>query len=301
MLRDIINLVKWYREIPRSAQEAADILDSYIKKTNPNLLDECNRFFSESKNINVTVLAQTIGEAVCNLENEPFDENKRQISIFAGATARVSDNLLDNRVLSPEKVFLLNLRSRENTKDSIPNQKLFYALDDRLTELLPSNFILDFRQVIELYNQAQADSVKLFEQIDREDIISIKDRAGGYSALLSYSFLFPKFGDPTLNLIGCYEPHNRVFPKTKAEALYNFGAWLSRIDDLCDEPYDKKICMKQLATEGCVTWDSLRQETDYTFGGLKYFYLKEKVERFREVFKPFDSRILTSLLRYLFR
>lgn len=293
MLHEMVSLFRLRRETSRSAEEAMRVLECYIRNNHPDLEKEYMLWFTQRRNINVAGFTRLINKSLCDLEGGVFDEHKKQVSFFAGAAARVADDLIDTRTVAPEEVYLLN--SNENNGKDTPSLRLFHALDNGLESLLPQNFRSDFKNVIKEFNQAQGDSVRLLdEDVSLEDLVSIRDRVGGYSVLLLYGFVFPEEGDLSEGLAGSYDP-NGSLPETKAEALYNFGAWLSRTDDLWDMPYDKRIGMKQLATEGCVTWSSLKQETKYTLEGLGLYYPEEKVRRFRETYRPATSRVISML------
>jgi len=293
MIKQFRDLLRLKEETKHCAQEAELVLSNYIKQNYLNLFNEYISWFGQKRNINAAVLTRTINAAVCDLEERVFDENKKYLSFFAGATARMSDDLLDNGIVQPEEVYLLhNAPTRNGKTDSL---RLFYALDSGLADLLPQDFSQDFENVIWQFNQSQTDSLRLLKgELTSQELIDIKNRTGGYSALLLYSFLFPEFGDLSKNSVGNYNPSGNP-PRTKTEALYNFGAWLSRVDDLWDKSYDKKKGMRQLATEGIVSWKGLKPETEYTFHGLSLFYPPERIQVFREKFKPLTSRVLAKL------
>ncbi|MBA7576811.1 hypothetical protein ES708_18653 [subsurface metagenome] len=139
---------------------------------------------------------------------------------------------------------------------------------------IASNFNNLHSRIIYEYNLAQKDSRQLFNQnISKERIIEIKDKTGGYAILLLKAMIFPE---------NDFEENDFVYtenPKTKNEALYSFGAWLSRIDDLWDIEKDNLIGLKQLATERVVTWDSIISETEKMKNGLKEYYPSSKVNQ----------------------
>lgn len=287
MMNQFRNLRRLFKAIKSCSYKAKLELSNYINQNYPDLSEEYAIWFCKERNINAAIGTKVINEAVCGLEGRIFDDHKKTLSFFAGATARMSDDLLDNGIVRAKEVFLLDNDPTRTAR--ISSLRLLYALENRLADLLPPNFSSDFRNIISLFNQAQADSAMLLKsEVTPREIIDLKNRTGGYSVLLLYSFLFPELGDLNLDFKQSYYPNGNV-PRTKQEALYNFGAWLSRVDDLLDKPYDKKIGMKQLATEGLITWRKLKQETEYTFHGLSSFYPLDRVKEFREIFEPFTS------------
>ncbi len=295
MLDDIRNLSMLRKNASEYSEEAVRIFNEYIKGSYPNLLEEYNSWIGNRRTIDPAVF---INETLCDLEGRVFDGNRKIVSFFAGAAGGISDGLVDSGSVEPSEIFLLNTDGYRNKTERDQHLKLFYAFNDGLANLLPVTFCRDFINVLKEYNQAQADSIRLFDkETSCEEIIDIKNRAGGYSVILLYGFLFPEAGDLSMNLTECYDP-NGDLAKTKCEALYNFGAWLSRVDDLWDESHDKKKGMKQLATERCVTWGSLKQETDYTFNGLSRYYPSKRVARiFIEKFNPLTNKELGKLVK----
>jgi len=293
MIKQFRDLLRLKEEAKHCAQEAELVLSNYVKQNYLDLLEEYVSWFDQKRNINAAAITKIINAAVCDLEGRVFDENKKYLSFFAGATARMSDDLLDNGIVQPEEAYLLH--NTPVKKGKTLSLRLFYALDSGLADLLPQDFSQDFENVIQQFNQAQADSLRLLKgELTSQELIDIKNRTGGYSALLLYSFLFPEFGDLSRDSVGNYNSSGNP-PRTKTEALYNFGAWLSRVDDLWDKPYDKKKGMRQLATEGIITWRGLKPETEYTFRGLSLFYPHERVQVFRGRFKPLTSKVLAKL------
>jgi len=211
-----------------------------------------------------------INRAICDLEGHVYGEQELKILALAGSAAAVSDDLIDSKSDIPyEKLRLLG--NYEGIEES-GNLGLFYAFNQGLLEALPVNFRKKFKEMIREYNKAQEDSARFFNPlITREEITDIKDRAGGYSILLLHAIIFPNESITVSN------PDYKRYPKTKQEALYNHGAWLSRIDDLWDIEKDRARGMKQLATEGIITWESLSDETQRMREGLEAHFPKDRV------------------------
>jgi hypothetical protein len=212
-----------------------------------------------------------INRAMCDLECSIFGDRELEISVFAGSTAAISDDLLDYQLgIDYDKLLLLGDYKETEDKGELG---LFSVFNQRLTNSLPSNFRDRFNKTIVEYNRAQRDSKKLLDtEITREEIVDTKNRAGGYSILLLHAMIYP---EESVN-ITC--PDYRRVPSTKQEALYNYGAWLSRVDDLWDIDNDVSKGMKQLATEGIILWETLQEETERMKSGLKFHYSSERVE-----------------------
>ena len=292
MIRDLIALVRLKKEITKDSIEANEPLLEYFKIKYPQLIRAYLHWFGDQRTINAASITKTFNEAICDLENQEFDSVRRDISYFAGATARISDDLTDNKEIDPHHVFLLNSQNENSYSNSLG---LFYALNLGLESLLPFDYLYRFRETKNRYNQSQVDSLRLFEKdVTYKEIIDIKNRTGGYSAFLLYTFMFPEIEDPSVGFNGDYNPNGNL-PITKEGALYNLGAWLSRIDDLYDKVLDNRRGMKQLATEGLVTWKELKLETQYTFDGLGQFYPYDKSQFFRMRFKPFTNKFVSYL------
>ncbi len=212
-----------------------------------------------------------INRAICDLEDHVYGELELRISVLAGSTAAVSDDIIDSQSNIPyEKLRLLG-DYKENLESG--NLGLFYAFNQSLVRVLPFDFRERFKEIINQYNMAQEDSSKLFDpSITKEEIIDVKDRAGGYSILLLHAMMFPD--EPVM----MYNPKYLRHPTSKQETFYIFGAWLSRVDDLWDIRKDKLNGMKQLATERIVTWKSLSSETQRMKECLEAFFPRKRVE-----------------------
>ena len=242
MIKQIRALLKLNKEAKLTAVEADIILKSYVRQNHPNLMDEYNSWTRNKRNLTAMVITKFGSEALCDLEGKLFNEYMKDVSFFGGAIGRIADDLLDNGEVNPEEVYILNNEVYENGNQKL---SLFYCLSEGIKFLLPVYFEKDFGNIIREFNKSQEDSLKLLNPfIHPEKIIDIKDRTGGYSVLLSYSAIFPEEEDLSLSLVGGYNL-NGSSPITKADALYNFGAWLSRVDDLYDKHYDKKKGINQ--------------------------------------------------------
>ena len=288
----------WLSRFSNSVIDAKRTMNSYIMEEHPSLMPQYKKYFSNPKAIGGVSATQVFAEILCGLESFPFHELKKKTSIFVGATGRIGDDLLDEGKIKPEETFLYLKTKRFDTKND-GQRELFYAFGSKLEKLLPVNFSTKFENICYSLNQAQLDSLKLKDKISKEELLSIKDRTGGYSILMLYSFVFPDFEDISKNLaLSCYNPEKDVIPNTKGEALFNLGAWLSKFDDLKDIKTDKNDSLKNLAAEGCTNWKSLHQEINYIFNGLGKFYSKHKTDILKKLVNTISSynRILSKII-----
>jgi len=154
-------------------------------------------------------------------------------------------------------------------------------------------------QLINKYNEAQRQGRKLNEELSNLELTTIKNNTGGYPAILFYKIIFPCSEDFSNDFIPYYAPKEEIMPKTKTHAIFNFGAMLSRLDDLSDLKLDKNSGTKSLATQGLVTWNSLNQDLKYVGGGLKAFFPEKEVDSAMQIYSPGTMRILHFIERLL--
>lgn len=293
MIKQIKTLLQQRKETRECAQEAMLDLGGYVQREFPHLIEEYNGWFTQRRNINAAVLTKAINEVVFDLEGKIFDEHKKQISFFAAASARIADDVLDEGLAKPEETYFLSTNPIK--RNSASALLLLDALENRLRILLPKDFCQRFNETIRRYNQAQIESLELANPaLSKGRLVDLKDRTGGYSALLLYSFMFPELDDSASIIAGCYNPLGNL-PQTKMDAIYNWGSWLSRIDDLWDVKGDRQRGLKNLASDGLVNWRSFKQDERYVFGGLKLYYPTEKVDKVQERFQLMTNWILMKL------
>lgn len=259
------------------------ILREFIVKY-PDLSDEFNSWLHERRMIDPAIF---LAGSLCDLENTTFEDNIFSTSVFAGAAGTVADDIIEeNTFENTTQVELLIDQSYRFTPNS-KKMELFYAFDIGLNHLLPAGFPRRNNEIISRYNKAQIDSRRLFyPSITKDEIIDVRNRVGGYTLILLHGLLFPDRISSIKDVNEEYKPLSSISP-SKSQALYNYGAWTNRVDDLWDEEKDRKIGMKQLATEGCITWDTLPTETRYVSDGLSLYYPKDNVDKvFKEYFAP---------------
>lgn len=246
--------------------QSEGILRSFVPE---KLSDVFEKWLTQRRLIDPAIF---INRAMCDLEEKMFGDCELKVSVLAGAAAAIADDVLDFRQRTDYiNLFLFGDHQETGERGELD---LFYAFNQGLISLLPADFRNRFGRVIMEYNRAQQDSITLFSsKITREDIIDIKDRAGGYSVLLLHAMIFP---DETVEVTNL---NYQKRPATKQEALYNYGAWLSRVDDLWDIRGDSSKGMRQLATEGIVSWNSLPMETERMKTGLNKYYPSKRVEK----------------------
>jgi len=268
--------------IRREAEMYRGLSGVFLRESiDPNLIDYLNSWLTQRRLIDPAIF---INKSLCLLEGAPFGGRELEISVYAGSVAAVSDDLIDRCGFKAlDRVALFTQSNEEFDLEGI------YLLDffnRKLKEMLPLDFTKKFRKIIFEYNRAQKDSRRLFDDfISPQELIDIKDRAGGYSVLLLHAMLFPDI-----------ELHQEEYPpvfdqRSITQSLYLFGAWLSKIDDLWDETKDRSVGMKQLATEGIVTWESLKVETNRVLGYLKSYYPETRVrEMFQRYYAPLADK-----------
>lgn len=210
-----------------------------------------------------------ISRALFTLEGRLFGEEELGIAAIAGAAAAISDDLVDNKTEIPyERIELL--QRHDTRKEDLLG--LFDTFNHTLLDNLPATFQDKYKRIIFKYNEAQRDSAKLFEKsITIKEIKDIKNRAGGYSILLLHAMMFARD----------FEKGGMPYSETQRRkflTLYSFGALLSKIDDLWDEDKDRKRGIKQLATEGIITWQKLNEETERIKVRLKKHFQAERVD-----------------------
>lgn len=249
--------------------ESANLIRQIAPKT---LLTEVENWLPKRRLIDPAIF---ISRAICDLESKVFGKRELYLTAIAGSAMALSDDIIDSQSeITYDKVKLL-----ENHESNYENGLLglFKAFNYKLIRILPPDFRWEFEEIIKHYNLAQEESMKLFSPtISREEIASIKDRAGGYSVLLLHAMMYPEEKSITKT------PIYLDTPSSKQEALYSYGAWLSRVDDLWDLEKDKSKGMKQLATEGIITWDSLPFETQKMKNCLRHFFPINTVNKFVE-------------------
>lgn len=287
MSRYISSIIDYHRLDRRASNAiklAQNTLTQYITDKQPDLIEEYGKWSAIPRNMNNIAIGEILEEELCKLEDMVFDDGKRQISIFVTASGRIFDDLLDEGTLNPKEIPLYLKTGKFYTQQN-PSKELLYALGHRTYELLPSDFKLKNKQFIDLFFTTQVDSLKLKDKnISREEVVSIRDRKWGYYILFLYTLLCPQSNDPTIGLTPCYDFNNNITPATKSGAIFNLGAWFSRWDDLDDFDRDKEN-IKQLVTEGCISWDGLGRELEYVSTGLEKFYSPEKVKPFKQLLR----------------
>ena len=273
-----MGLLRLYRMMDKysiRARKADEIFSRYIKTNNPALISVYDEWASIKRNINCPALTSLLGERLCELEKRVFDLNKRNVSFFAGAAGRISDDLIDDRIVSAEEVYFLGDNKKESKNSK---QLLFYAFNDRTIELLPKDFMEKFSDIIKLYNDAQREGSCLSGDYDFQRIKEVKDKTGGYPILLLYNLMNPEERDLSVNFSPNYDSQNWTLPKTKGEAIFNLGVFMSRADDVYDKEFDMKQGIKSIATESDFGWKDVRREIKYIEAGLERFYPKESIK-----------------------
>lgn len=265
-------------------RKADERLRGYIETTNPALIKAFDEWASVKRNINCPAFVSLLGERFCELEKKVFDLNKRDVTFFAGAAGRISDDLIDDEEISAEEVYFLGDNKRESGNEK---QLLFYRFNNKLISLLPKDFRERFSNIIRLFNDAQRDGSYLNEESSFQRIKDIKDRIGGYPLLLLYSLMNCE-EDLSLDFSPNYNSQNWNLPETKGEAIFNLGVFMSRADDVYDKDFDKKQGIKSIATESYFGWEDVRRDIKYIETGLEKFYSKEII---KEIVK--DCKIIT--------
>lgn len=216
-----------------------------------------------------------ISLALCDLERLEFDAQRFERAVLAGAAAAIADDLIDVQSGVPyEETELFRNSHQRHTRGVLG---VFAAVNRGLIVSVGPGFCRRFAAIINAYNQAQMDSAQLSTpSTSPTDILDIKTRAGGFSVLLLYALMFPQWDDAVSDVALVEEPGSQ------SEALYGFGAWLSRVDDLWDVDKDRAQGIRQLATEGLVTWNTLPGETATMVNRLRSYFRNTSVDTWLE-------------------
>ena len=272
----IITLCKSIKKINEFKDEAKEILANVEEEG--NVCSNDYKKWQETYRINTVACSSFISGQLCGLEGIDFDISRRKIAYFGSASACISDDVIDkNPDLDARRFRFLDSQYHSNGKDD-ETQRLFYTFHSGLENLLPNEFKERFNQLIEKYNQFQEMAGDLKKDITPEEVLNIKNGTGGYPILLLHRMMFPRYWDIPQNFSPNYDSSNIILPRTKDEAIFNFGALISRIDDLSDLEWDLKDSRKSLATEKLVTWNSLNEDIKYVKEGLARFYPDKRVK-----------------------
>jgi hypothetical protein len=298
---DLKYIIKTYQTILKRTSEADTILLHWIKEKSPNLRGVYDDWRSIKRNIHCPAMTSMWAEHYCFLEGEPYTVSRKNIAFFAGAAARISDDLTDSREVKPEEVFLLDSRKFNYATNNM-QQQLFYSFNRGLEELmLSTNFKTQYKETIDAYNKAQLESLKLLLSPcpTPNEIIRIKNNTGGYPALLLYAMTLLPENDPVVGFEPTYDANNRIIPESKTEAIFNMGVFISHWDDLYDAKIDIEDGIRSLVTEGILDEKSARKEADYVEECLRKFYPQQKVAT---IFKEYracmtkTTRLIDSVL-----
>ncbi|MFA6072959.1 MAG: hypothetical protein WC758_02520 [Candidatus Woesearchaeota archaeon] len=287
-----INAFKLLYAQKKVVKDATRVLNDYVHVNHSNLEVECEKWLAQKRNRGAMVLTKTITETICDLENIDFNSKEKELSYFIAAAARMADDVTDDEMFSSIKINVLTNYDKQMTK--FPELNLFYAINQKLITDLSSTFINEHKVIINKYNEAQRDGSKLFNSNSKEEVKDIRERQGGYSALILYFLTARNQKDILEEFKGVYAPLEAL-PKSKLQALYNCGAWLIRLDDLWDIEEDKREGRKQLASEGLTNWKQFREESEYVFKGLKQFYSSQKIDKMEAQFELVTNPLVVKL------
>lgn len=272
----------------RMKPEAVSVLDDVLSDS-PEVLP----FYEDWKKtyrLNTVVCSAYLSKQFCRLEGNSFDEELGKRVYIASAAACVSDDLTDkSNQTDLAEVYLLDKRNHKDKPDNV-EQQFFYALHSRFLHLIPSNFEVRFKNLIERYNQYQEMGRNLTTSIRPEEIVRIKNGTGGFPFLLLYAITFPETNDLPVDFEPVYS--HQFLPDTKQKAIFNYGAMVSRLDDLDDLEYDSRENRKSLATEGLTNWREIRGDVECVRRGLERFYPRGRVDEAIGIYTP------VSLLRF---
>ena len=274
-----MGLISLYKELKdmKNLKSEADIMLRDSIANYPELAQEYQKW-RKTHRMNTTLCSAFIAGQFCKLEEREFDEEKRKKAYLGSAAASISDDLIDKTTsMDIKEVYFLDTTNHQTAKRE-DQQGLFYAFHSGLESLLPDDFKSNSKELIGLYNQAQKRGRKLNWHPNHEEVVGIKNGTGGYPILLFYNIIVSENEYSSRDLIPLYAPQEMKMPETKAGAIFNYGAMMSRADDLADLELDEAEGRKSLATEGLVTWKSLEQDIKYVKDGLKKFYHEKVVD-----------------------
>lgn len=284
----LVSLCKSVISVKRLKFEAEHVLDNEIA-------DMCG-FNPEYENwkktyrLNTVAISGFLADQLCKLEGEKFDYEKRKIAYFGASAACISDDLIDKGIKDFKSFRLFSKKQSGN--------ELFDMFNSNLMKLLPEGFAEKFRNIIGFYNYSQEQTSNLLKDIESSEVLKIKNNTGGFPLILLDRMMFPEKEDLPNDFHPNYDSIKKTLPLSKDEAIFNYGAMISRIDDLNDLEWDFAEGRKSLATEGLVTWKSLKEEFNYVRGGLRDFYPKKNVDNVMDIYSPLIIHLSSDIVNF---
>ena len=263
----LIDLLKAKQRISCFKTEAEQVLRELIGKSDD--LSTVYEKWRKTFRLNTVACSAFTAYNFCEFEGTEFDEVKRRRVYVASATACIADDLMDSPACpDARQYYLFDIQQDEQVISTTEN--LFYFFHTELEKLAGDSFASRQSVLIKRFNKVQEAGSKLNKGMDKDEVIRVKDGTGGYSALLLYAITLPESDALPVDFIPQY--NLMIPPSTKSHAIFNYGAFLSRLDDLNDKYWDRSEGRISLASEGHISWSSLQQDIDYLRTGLSQFY-----------------------------
>ena len=288
----LIKLVKASRIVQSSKAEINAVLEEAVSGAEPEVKRVYHNWRQTSR-FSTVAWCGLVAKQFYELEGKDLDTFSRAKAYIASATACLADDLIDNyRQQNPREAYFLDNRAHKPTREGV-EKNLFYQLNAILQNLLPADFQTRFGGLIQRYNIAQAESRDL-DQASPEKVVRIKDATGGYPFLLLYKILFSETAfDEGFN--PDYNPKRGKLPITKSGAIFNFGAMVSRLDDLSDIRLDKLAGKKSLVSEGFTSWGKISRDIEFVRAGFNRFYPSTNVENVMGFYSPRALQFATAV------
>jgi len=280
------------KKIQTYKRESEKILAS-ARDDNKQLTQD-NKKWRETYRLNTVAVSSFVASQLCRLENLDFNVERRKIAYFGAAAACISDDIIDKNPEIDPRAFRFLDGSYNSNESNSGNTRLFYLFHSEMERLLPQSFATNFKNLIAKYNQFQELAGDLRKDISQNEVLNIKNGTGGYPILLLHRMMHPSDSDIQLGFSPDYDLEKNILPKTKEQAIFNYGALVSRVDDLDDLKWDLRDSRKSLATEGLVSWRSLKNDVDYVSEGLKKFYSESDVNNVMDFYSTPWMHVLST-------
>lgn len=290
MITSFMSLIKSISELRWMKPEA----DSVLKNTVSSNILASKQYAAWKKGyrLNTTIYSAHFALQFCKLEGFDFNFTRRKMAYLGSATACISDDLIDNSDdWDLDKVAFLDCEGHKIGDKSL---SLFYSFHEGLQQLLPDYFIVKHSNLIDRYNTLQEKSKLLMGDLSNKELTEIKNGTGGYPFLLLHRIMFPDREDIADDFAPCYNPQGSL-PSNEDHAIFNYGALISRIDDLDDLRQDISEKRLSLATRNLITWSSINQDLLYVRKGLEKFYSTDRVDEVMNVYSSTGMRLLSLL------
>jgi hypothetical protein len=271
-----IQLYKTVRRFKKSERESREMLHSFASEETPELESQYIEWSNNNSVIGSVAAVPVLGKEFCKLEDRNYDKQEKIKMTLLGAVSRLINDLCGGKIVGPRES---SLYFQEGKVDLTGDwrKKFGYELGLELERNLPLEFRETHASLVDALNKVMIENESLTsKETSKEDIVRIRNLKGGLYNLAIYSTLFPEFGDP-LSRLSTYVPNRKDLPETKEQALFNLGAFFTKLDDFFDAKQDSVWGIRQQFTEGVLTVKDLDEELQFANRGLRKHYGKRVV------------------------